>query len=147
MNEPSLWDTPPALALVIPWADVCPDNRKHAMGRNRRIVLSHEYSTAKLRAHYGAMAQARGARWLCTADRVAVQFILHEPDFRADRQRDVSNYAKMLCDALSTVVWDDDSQIDDARYTRGTTDPARPRVEVRVWRLAEEPYDFQEIAA
>ena len=49
--------------------------------------------------------------------RVGVHVTMHAPD---KRRRDVDNIFKALGDSLTHAgVWDDDSQIDDLRITRG----------------------------
>lgn len=61
--------------------------------------------------------------------RLSIQYVLFAPD---NRDYDVANYEKLLTDCLQGVVFDNDSQIDDNRQTRGQVDPANPRVEVFV---------------
>lgn len=54
--------------------------------------------------------------------RLAVQYVFNEPD--ASRSRDVANYEKILTDGIQAgKLFDDDSQIDDNRQTRGPVDP------------------------
>jgi len=49
--------------------------------------------------------------------RIAVEILLHAADAR---RRDIDNSAKALLDAMTKAgIWQDDSQIDDMRITRG----------------------------
>lgn len=69
-------------------------------------------------------------------DRLAVHYVLFEPDARA---RDVANYDKLLSDTLTKAkIWHDDSQIDDNRQTRGGIDADRPRIEVFISAIGPE---------
>lgn len=115
------------LVLTLPWDVLCRDNAKYTVSRGK-IVLSSEYRTAKAAAHLRAKAQVRASQRL--TGRLAMVATFREPDRR--RTRDVTNYAKMLCDALTGAAWEDDGQLDDARYIRGPVDRANPRVEVEV---------------
>lgn len=49
------------------------------------------------------------------------------------RKRDIDNI-KILLDALTGIVWEDDSQIADL-HTMKAFDKEKPRVEMRVWSL------------
>jgi Holliday junction resolvase RusA-like endonuclease len=53
------------------------------------------------------------------------------------RKVDWDNLAKLVCDALNGIVWDDDSQIVRADVGK-FVDRAKPRVEMTVWRLIEQ---------
>jgi crossover junction endodeoxyribonuclease RusA len=61
-------------------------------------------------------ANSRRARF--GADKVGIEILLHAPD---RRRRDIDNILKPLIDALQAAgVFDDDSQVDDLRVSRGT---------------------------
>jgi Holliday junction resolvase RusA-like endonuclease len=51
--------------------------------------------------------------------------------FETKRRRDLDNQNKILFDALSGIVYDDDSQISELRLRR-EYDRARPRIEIQV---------------
>lgn len=114
-----------ALTLALPWYVLVRDNARHGLMRGR-IVLTEEYREALVTARILVQHATRGREPM--AGRVALVATFHEPD--RSRRRDVTNYAKLLCDALSHRALVDDSQIDDARYVRGAVDKTNPRVEV-----------------
>jgi Holliday junction resolvase RusA-like endonuclease len=120
-----------SISLHSPWVVLVRDNARHGLSRGR-IILTREYRD-KLEAArlLVAFAMAGHSPLVC---RVALVATFHEPD--RSRKRDVTNYAKLLCDALVGRAIGDDSQIDDARYVRGAIDPKDPRVEVTIQALA-----------
>lgn len=61
---------------------------------------------------------------------VAIELTIFYPD---RRRRDFDNL-KAVYDALTGIVWKDDSQIDDAHIIKVYPDP-NPRMELRVWSL------------
>lgn len=66
--------------------------------------------------------------------RVAMDVILIAPD---KRRRDVDNVQKALLDALThAAVYQDDSQVDDLRIRRGTVQPGKGAILVRLYRLS-----------
>ena len=119
--------TPDTVRVVLPWALLVRDNAKYGVLKGR-MILTSEYRTNKMAAALRARQQVMPSRRL--SGRCALRATLHEPN--RGRVRDVSNYAKFLCDSLSGVAYDDDGQIDDARYIRGEVDPVAPRVVVEI---------------
>ena len=51
--------------------------------------------------------------------------------FKDRKRRDLENHLKLVCDALTGIVYEDDSQIDDLHILRHH-DPDRPRTELTV---------------
>jgi Holliday junction resolvase RusA-like endonuclease len=118
-------EPPQPITLAIPWGYLCRDNARHGLMRGR-IVLTARYRDALLFSQILVGAAMKGRQPI--TGRVALVATFHEPDRK--RKRDVTNYAKLLCDALSPAAILDDSQIDDARYVRGDVDKTDPRVVV-----------------
>ena len=113
------------MTIVLPWAVLCRDNARHGL-MNGRILLTREYREALEAASMVAKSQWRMAP---IEGRVALGVTLFFPD---KRRRDIGNYTKMLNDALSQVVYVDDSQIDELLVQRGPIDKANPRAEIHV---------------
>ena len=63
---------------------------------------------------------------------LAVSVILY---FGTRRKSDIDNFNKLVLDALTGIVWNDDSQIEELRLLK-RYDKARPRIEVTI-----RPYD------
>ena len=111
--------------LTLPWAVLLPDNARHGLMRGR-ILLTSKYRKALDGAKMLAAAQWKGPT---LKGRVALDVTLYEPD---KRRRDLLNYGKLLGDALSMTVINDDSQIDCVTMTRGALDRHNPRAVIRV---------------
>lgn len=111
--------------ITLPWSVLVPDNRRHGLLRGR-ILLTSEYRNA-----LAAASALTSFQWKAPALKgsVAVTVTLYEPD---KRRRDLGNYTKLLADAMTRVVYVDDSQIDDLRLVRGGLDRAKPRAEITV---------------
>lgn len=117
------------LVLVIPWARIVPDNRRMAVVENR-MVTTAEYRNAKTGFHSLAKKAWRG-RELITGD-VSLTAELWYPDAR---RRDLLNTCKLVCDALTSVCYVDDSQIAVACWRRMGIDRENPRAEFTVTAL------------
>ena len=129
-----LTDMSGRVTISLPWALLVRDNAKYGVMKGR-MILTSEYRNNKQAAALRARQQVLPSRRL--TGRCQLVAVFHEPD--RDRVRDVSNYAKFLCDSLTGVAYDDDGLIDDARYVRGAVDPAAPRVVVELTPLDEAP--------
>lgn len=58
--------------------------------------------------------------------------------FGTKRRADVDNFNKLWADALTGIVYEDDSQIADLRLIRGY-DKAKPRIEITIETLQDRP--------
>lgn len=116
-------DPLPRGPLVLPWACVVSDNDRFSVvyGQNR---LSLKYRTAKQQIAQRATLYWRRSK---LAGFVKLEARFWFPDAR---KRDAGNYRKALTDALSGIVYTDDSQVADERYIRVDIDRLNPRVEV-----------------
>jgi hypothetical protein len=64
---------------------------------------------------------------------VAIEFILTKPKKPSQpypSRSDIDNYAKLVCDALNEIVWDDDSQIVDLYLLKRWGDAGKITVHV-----------------
>lgn len=119
------------MRITLPWAVVLPDNRRTGV-LHGRALLTREYRQRKHAAALVAMSQHRGAPLLGPVQLVAR---VHFPD---RRRRDAGNYRKLVTDALTAVVYQDDVQIHDERWIRAEIDPVNPRIELTITPLVEE---------
>lgn len=115
-----------SVTVIVPFDALVGDNHRLIPARGR-LIASSKYRDAKealrlrLRAHRPKLRLHTGY--------VALDCVFYWPD---QRKRDTTNYAKMLCDALTGIAYADDVQIADARYRRGGVDRQNPRVEITI---------------
>lgn len=118
--------------ITLPWSVLLHENHRlmpvRIKGKTRNI-LSPEYRQA-----LAAASQLAAFQWTAPALKTSVGITvrLYEPD---KRRRDVSNYLKLIQDALARIAFVDDSQIDDVHVMRGGLDRAKPRAEIEVREL------------
>lgn len=111
--------------VVLPWETLVTVNRRSI----NRKVLSTEYRKAKETIYMLACGQVNGERPRFS-DPVSVELDFYPPDFR---RRDISNYTKLIFDALSGVLYGDDYQIRDYTARRHNPDKGgAARVEIIV---------------
>lgn len=125
-----LFPVPPE-PLILPWSMLVPDNHR-LMWVYGQARLSSEYRKAKLEV-------ARAARgWWTQPPTEADVFVWVRLWFPDRRKRDAGNYRKLITDALTGIVYADDSQACDERQTKIGYDKANPRAEVIVSLLSEQ---------
>jgi hypothetical protein len=126
------------VVIVLPWSSLVTDNNRQAWV-GTRMMTTKEYKLAKQRAVDAIETQIGdtlpsdllAAGWQpLFASPVAITVMLFEPNRSA--KRDLLNYQKLICDAMTGIVYADDSLIDDAHFTRGAPDIDRPRAEITV---------------
>lgn len=130
-QDPSDWwvqATPHMRRLSLPWSLLVSDNERSqpiVLGNGKlRFVASAKYKAAKQAARELLTQQVGGNPPL--AGRVRVTATLIEPN--ASRTRDLSNFAKLVNDVMSGIVYVDDGQIDSLTWQRGVPDIDRPRL-------------------
>lgn len=120
--------------IVIPWKfcaqanhRLMPVARRTKTGKiSVRLITAAGYREAKVGAEYHIKAQWKGKPLTVPVELVARCYF---PD---KRKRDASNLAKMLGDAMSGIVFEDDSQIHRETYERSGIDRENPRVELTI---------------
>jgi Holliday junction resolvase RusA-like endonuclease len=105
------------MTLFLPWAVLVSDNRRHGVIKGR-IVLTKEYREAKEAAEWLIAGQMKGQLAHIGPCRVTVA--LREPD--RTRRRDLSNFSKLIHDALEKLAYSNDALIDHLEYIRDTAD-------------------------
>lgn len=116
----------PTMYLSAPWRHLVSDNARHGLMRGR-IRLTAEYRNA-LKA-----LRSMFAEWDVFGpftEAVTVTVTIYEPN--ASRKRDISNFSKLLHDAMIGTVLVDDAQIQRMTYERGSLDPENPRADITV---------------
>lgn len=120
-----------SVTLVIPWKHVQHDNHRLMPARPRtgqyaaRLITAPEYRQAKLAAEYLIKHQWKGQLRLNGA--LALTARCFFPD---ERKRDAGNYRKLLTDAMSSICYGDDAQLEDERWIKAGIDKANPRIEI-----------------
>lgn len=109
------------VSITLPWSTLHTGNSIYA-------IKSKEYQAAKGRAREAIAEQIAGYSPIDIPVRVECTII--EPN--RHRGRDILNYQKLIADAMSGLVYQDDKLIDDAHFMRGEPDVDRPRVEITV---------------
>lgn len=123
------------VTVVVPFDALCPDNQKYGarairtpQGKMRAgLFLSADYREAKERIEGIARRVMRGMG--PCASPVTVLFECWMPDLR---QRDMMNYAKLLCDALKNICFADDSLIHEAHWHHKGVNRESPCIMVTV---------------
>jgi len=117
------------------------------------MSVNHMYGSTK---KGGRFLTKEGKRWkenikleclskfgrINSREPIIVQVVYYFPD---NRKRDVSNYDKILLDALSGVLYVDDSQIQCASLHK-FIDKKNPRTIIRLWRVDDLEEALQFIA-
>lgn len=115
--------------LTLPWDVLAQVNhRLTSRGRGPGLTLSADYRAKKHAAEVLVQAQVRGERPRFTGP-VSMTLRFYEPD---RRRRDPSNLLKLVEDAMSGTVYDDDHRIHRQTWERAGVDRERPRVEIVV---------------
>lgn len=116
--------------LVLPWSHLVSDNRKYApamRGGKPALILTVEYRNAKRLAAIAARtAWGDGATYTEGLELTARVFFPN-----SYRKRDAHNFQKCAHDALSGIVYDDDSQIVPRWLPAGVAVDA-PRAEITI---------------
>lgn len=116
-------EVPPDVEIVI---DLKPISTNHMYGRmGKRTFLTKEGKEYKRDLGVRAKKQEN----LGNAD-IFMEICYYFPD---RRRRDVTNYDKVVLDALSGITYEDDKQISEI-ILRKYIDKHNPRTEVRLWR-------------
>ncbi len=105
-----------SLQIVLPWPPSVNTYWRHVVIHGRsKTLLSAKGREYRQRAAGRLLAQHVVMRGL--SGRLAVHITAMPPDLR---KRDLDNLPKSILDALTEGdVWQDDSQVDDLRITRG----------------------------
>ena len=101
-----------------------PISTQHAYGQTGR----RRYMTTKakdLKEDYQWQAKSQWKKPPLKGE-LALNIILY---FKDDRRRDWDNWHKLSCDALSGIVWEDDSQITEAHIFMEKS-KENPRIEI-----------------
>lgn len=111
-----------------------------AKGRPRIGKFGSAYTPAKTRKAEKEIAEAAKMQMmkqrkdpLIGPVAVGIEFIMQRPKKPSQpfpSRSDLDNYAKLVCDALNEIVWDDDSQIVDLYLTKRWGDASRITVQV-----------------
>lgn len=135
-KSPAISDSPAEpVHLTIPWSALVSDNAKYAPASRKGkpvIVLTEPYRTAK------AAVQARARDAMQGRPPLSVPLAIHARVYVPNGQRrDAVNFSKCAHDALSGIVYADDTLLHDVRWTRAGVDVDAPRAEVTVRPLTQ----------
>lgn len=125
------WQPVPSAARVLtfPWSVVMHDNHRLIPARNRKgLIASAQYRLTKNQAR--ALAALQWGRLRKLTGDVHLVARCYFPD---RRKRDAGNYRKLITDALSGIVYTDDSQIVGETWNRRGIDKDNPRIEVMLF--------------
>lgn len=131
-NPPMTLTTYPVqpITLRLPWSALVSDNDKFVAkrrGEKAMMVITEPYATAKER-----IAQlARDTMGNHAALEVPLS-LTARVWFPGGRTNDVTNWCKLVHDALEGIVYTDDRWIHDARWIRAGVDVDAPRCELTI---------------
>lgn len=115
--------------IVIPWSALAHDNHRLMpvkMGHGLRLIATPDYRLAKAACEGYFLKQWHEPMLVGS---LAILGTLWFPDAR---KRDAGNYRKCLTDAMTGIVYSDDSQLHDERWIFGGIDREQPRVELEI---------------
>ena len=119
------------VTLTLPWAVLCSVNKRvNRVGD--RIRLTREYRQSKEAARLLVSSQTRDVPLM--EGPVAVDLAFHMPD---RRKRDPDNLLKLIHDALTGFVYEDDDQIRRQSWEVVGVDRDDPRAEITVRALGQ----------
>lgn len=119
------------LLIRLPWSCLVADNEKYApalRGKRAVMILTAKYRAGKKKAERLVAEQISSTSLFVGP--CALQATLFEPNRHV--RRDVTNYAKLVHDALIGRAYLDDSQLYDVRWIRGPVDVDAPRLDLSV---------------
>ena len=119
------------MKLELPWSALRPDNHRLmpvVRGKRAFLITAPEYRAAKYEAELRMKAQWRSSGRRMLEGDVSLHAVLWVPD---RRKRDVTNYSKLLQDAMTGIVFADDAQVVRALWEK-RMDRDNPRVELEV---------------
>lgn len=99
-------------------------NRKHVIARNR-LILSKEYRDTKEAMQWEIKSQYQGDP---VTEAVALNIMFYYGD---KRKRDIDAYLKILLDAMSGIVYEDDALITEMHCFK-EVDVEKPRTVIQV---------------
>lgn len=102
--------------------------KSRVLGKFSSTYMTHEGKALKESYQWQAKAQYRNTP---LNGELKVDMKLY---FGTKRKSDIDNFNKLCFDALTGVVWEDDSQVYDFHITK-TYDKERPRIELEVQHL------------
>jgi Holliday junction resolvase RusA-like endonuclease len=125
-----------AVTVVIPFPLLVSDNLRMIPIIMRKgkatyplLVANAKYKKAKIAIATVVRAQLPKP-WGIYTGRCTLDAVIHEPN--ASRTRDLTNWAKIVSDALSGLLYVDDGQLDRSTWIRGAVDPVHPRLVLTV---------------
>lgn len=117
--------------VTLPWECLAPDNTRFVAVKSRngapKLLMRKMYREAKKRAGETVKSQVGDQPPLTM--KLELRAVFYEPN---RHRRDLSNYIKLVHDAMSGLVYEDDSQLSDVHWVRGGIDKEAPRVEITV---------------
>lgn len=113
--------------IILPWRMVMHDNHRLMpvrMGKGVRLITSPDYRKAKEEAEYEIKRQ-----WRIPA--LEGDIVLRAKAFFPNlRKRDVGNYRKLACDAMTGICYADDAQLQSETWERVGVSKDNPRIEI-----------------
>lgn len=107
-----------------------PKSTQHIYGQTCRGGYMVKYMTKEgkaLKEDYQWQAKSQWKKKMLTGDlSISVSFF-----FGTKRKADIDNFSKILFDALTGIVWEDDSQIQEVTL-RKFLDKSNPRIEITI---------------
>lgn len=135
LAQPPAWRS---IDLVVPWTALISDNLKftaYLRGEKPAIKITKAYAEAKARIARLATDRMAG---LPPADRPLA--LLARVWYPNNAHRDLTNWCKLVHDALNKVVYADDGLLHDVRWTRAGVDIDHPRAEIVLTLLSGAPF-------
>jgi Holliday junction resolvase RusA-like endonuclease len=118
------------LTLTLPWSTLISDNKKfRAVQRGDQAIMAINAGYREAAEKIQQLAKSKAAGAQPAAEPLQVTARVWFPD---NGVRDMTNWSKLVFDAMKGAIYDDDRWLHDVRWIRMGVDVDQPRAEITI---------------